>query len=210
MSSNIKALLVILLLPLVSGWAQEVENEEEGFTSDPETVFFNLEVFRPVGLGSSSFARDYSLTPGFAFDFNYFVLPEFTIGTHFSVFGSSVENPQRIGNISNTMIYLFGVDVGYYYQFDRHWNIHATTGIGSVQYTSEAPEDRFHEQGVAYWFQVQVGYRFNKTVGVYFKMNPRLDKLRIQTPQHLDDYFNRHLYINPGFGLRLNLQNPGG
>lgn len=211
MSLNIKILIFLLFCGVSIVRAQEkVESTEEDFNADPETVFFNFELFRPLVIGNSSLARDYNTTLGFAFDFNWFVLQELTIGTYFSVFGSNGVNHARIGNIQTTTGYLFGVDAGYYYEFDRHWNIHATVGIGKINYRNSAPEDKFSELGNSYWLQVHVAHRFNKTIALYFKMAPRIDKLEIKAPESMDNFFNNHLFLNPGFGLRINLHNPGG
>lgn len=208
---NFKPLIIILILSFVTICnGQEVAGNGDDFNDDPETVFFNFEIFRPVAIGNSFLARDYNIGAGFAFNFNWFVTQEFTIGAHFDVFGSNVENKLAVGNILSTKTYMLGVTAGYYYQLDTYWNIHATVGIGSVNYRNQAPEDKFSEPGTAYWSQVQVGYRFNKTVAVYFKMGPRWDRLSIKAPPGLDNYFNHHTMLNPGFGLRINLHNPGG
>lgn len=192
-------------------WSQEkAGSTEKALPDDPETVFFNLELFNSIGIGDHVLARDYNIGIGFGFDFNWFVLQEFTIGTHFSVFQNGVKNPENTGNIRNTNVYLFGLDLGYYYAFDQHWNLHATAGIGSINYTHRAPEDKFTESGTSYWVQVQVAHRFNKTLAVYFKLQPRWDKFNIEVPEHLNNYFNNNIFLNPGLGLRINLQNPGG
>lgn len=211
MSSNTNLILIVFILCSVTLCnAQEATVEDDDFNDDPETVFFNFELFRPVAIGNSFLAKDFNPGGGFAFDFNWFVLPQFTIGTHTNVFRSSVKNPAAVGNIQRTSVAMFGLTAGYYYEVDRHWNIHATAGFGTLNYRNTAPEDKFSEPGNTYWAQVQVAYRFNKTVAVYFKMEPRVDKLEIETPPGLEQYFNRQYMLNPGFGLRLNFHNPGG
>src|SRR5690606_26356057 len=211
MSLNIKILFFIFFCGIITVWSQEkAGGTEEALYDDPETVFFNLELFNSIGIGDHVLARNYNIGIGFGFDFNWVVLQEFTLGTHFSVFQSGVKNPENTGNIQNTNVYLFGLDLGYYYAFDQHWNLHATAGIGSINYTHRAPEDKFTESGTSYWVQVQVAHRFNKTLAVYFKLQPRWDKLNIEVPEQLNNYFNNNLFLNPGLGLRINLQNPGG
>lgn len=210
MSLNIKLFFLVLLSSITICNAQDTSVENDDFNDDPETVFFNFEIFRPVGMGDSFLARDYNTGAGFAFDFNWFFVPNFTVGTHFNIFRGSVENQSAVGNIQSTTVAMFGLTAGYYYEVDQHWNVHATTGFGTLNYRNTAPEDKFSEQGTSYWVQVQVAYRFNKTVAVYFKMEPRLDKLKIVAPPGLDQYFNRHFMLNPGFGLRINFHNPGG
>lgn len=189
---------------------EEQEIFEEEVKADPETVFFNLELFRPVAIGNYSLAKDYNMGVGVALDFNWFVLPELTLGTHASVTGGSVKNTRRIGNIQSTTIYLFGVDIGYYHAFDEEWNIHASTGLGVIDYRHSAPEDKFSEPGNAYWVQLQVGYRINRTIAFYFKLQPRYDKLKITAPPSIERYINNQIMINAGLGFRINLQNPGG
>jgi hypothetical protein len=210
MPLNTKLFFLLLFSAITICNAQETIVENDDFNDDPETVFFNFEIFRPVGIGDSFLARDYNIGAGFAFDFNWFFVPNFTVGTHFNIFRSSVENQSAVGNIQSTSVAMFGLTAGYYYEVDQHWNVHATAGFGTLNYRNTAPEDKFSEPGTSYWVQVQVAYRFNKTVAVYFKMEPRLDKLEIQAPPGLDQYFNRHFMLNPGLGLRLNFHNPGG
>lgn len=205
---NTRITFVIFLLAVFTCCGQEVADAD--FNDDPETVFFNLEVFRPVGVGDSFLARDYNLGAGFAFDFNWFIIPNFTIGTQLNIFRGNVVNQSSIGNISSSSIRMAGFTTGYYYEIDRHWNIYASAGIGALKYRNRAPEDKFSERGTSYWSQVQVGYRFNKTAAVYFKMSPRYDRLRIESPAGMQGYFNRHFMLIPGFGVRLNLHNPGG
>ncbi len=211
MSLNIKVLIFLLFCSVNVVRAQEkAENTKKEFNDDPETVFFNFELFNSIGVGNHSLARDYNPGIGFGFDFNWFVLQEVTIGTHFSVFGNSVKNPENTGNIQNTNVYLFGVDAGYYYELDQHWNIHATVGIGRINYMHRAPEDNFTESGTSYWLQFQVAHRFNKTIAIYFKIQPRWDNLNIIAPEPLNNYFNSLIFLNPGLGFRINFHNPGG
>ena len=211
MSLNIKILFFLFFYGATTVLGQEkVESTEETFNDDPETVFFNLELFNSIGIGDHSLARDYNIGIGFGFDFNWFVLKEVTIGTHFSVFQNAVKNNANTGNIQNTTVYLFGLDVGYYYEIDQDWNLHATAGIGSIMNTHRAPEDKFAESGTSYWVQLQVAHRFNKTLAIYFKLQPRWDKHNIEVPEHLKNYFNNKIFLIPGVGIRINLQNPGG
>lgn len=214
MSLNTKIFLFLLVANFSFLQGQEiageqVENEEE-VKADPETVFFNLELFRPVAIGNYALARDYFMGLGVALDFNWFVLQEFTLGTHASITGGYVKDPTRIGNIESTTIYLVGLDIGYYHAFDDVWNIHATAGLGVIDYRHRAPEDKFSEPGNSYWTQVQVGYRVNRTVAFYFKLQPRYDKLNIAAPPSVDRYINNQVMINTGIGFKINLQNPGG
>ena len=218
MDMSLKFKSFFLILFVVSNFcyihAQEVPSQDESiedeFEVNPETVFFNLEIFRPVAIGNYALAKDYTMSPGVAFDFNWFALPELTLGTHISITGGTVNDPSRIGNISNTTIYLLGIDIGYYYAFDKEWNIHASAGYGILDYRHSAPQDKFSEQGNSFWLQVQLGYRINRTIAVYFKLQPRYDKLNIAAPSSIDRYINNQIIINPGLGFRINLQNPGG
>lgn len=211
MSLSIKIWIFLVLCSLNIVRAQEkAESTKEDFNDDPETVFFNVELFNSVGVGNHILANDYKPGIGFGFDFNWFVLQEVTIGAHFSVFNTGVKNFENTGNIDNTSVSLYGVAAGYYYELTQHWNIHATAGIGKNIYTHRAPEDEFTELGTSYWLQVQVAHRFNKTIAIYFKLQPRWDKLNIKAPVHLNNYFNNLIYVNPGVGLRINLHNPGG
>ena len=213
MSLSTKFFLLMLMLNIGFLKAQIVKEDpeiEQEIKSDPETVFFNFEVFRPIPFGDNSLAMDYSMGPGVAFDFNWFATPELTFGTHASITGGSVDDISRIGNIEKTTIYLFGLDVGYYHAFDEEWNVHATAGLGALDYHHSAPEDKFSESGTSYWVQVQVGYRINRTIAVYFKMQPRYDRLNIAAPASIERYINNQLMINSGIGFRVNLQNPGG
>lgn len=211
MSLNIKILIFCLFCGLNLARAQEdAESTEAVFNDDPETVFFNFELLSSLGVGNHSFARDYHPGIGYGIDFNWFVLPKITIGAHYSAFESKVKNPENTGNIQNTSVYLFGVNAGYYYELDQHWNIHATAGIGTIHYWHQTPEDNFTEVGNSYWLQFQVAYRFNKTLAVYFKIQPRWDNLNIQAPEHLNNYFNNLIFLNPGVGFRINFHNPGG
>lgn len=210
---NIRLFILLLLVNLSLVHGQEVVGDQvPGVekTADPETVFFNIEIFRPVAIGNYSWSKAYHTGGGIALDFNWFALPEFTVGTHASISGGSVKDPSRIGNIQRTTIYLLGLDMGYYHAFDQAWNIHASAGVGGLRDRHTAAEDKFTEAGYAYWVQVQVGYRINRTIGCYFKLQPRYDKLGITAPPSIERYINNRIMINTGIGFRINLQNPGG
>ncbi|QCY69569.1 hypothetical protein FHG64_09275 [Antarcticibacterium flavum] len=140
---NIKLLFLLLFCGITFCNAQEIPGGNDDFNDDPETVFFNLEIFRPVGIGNSFLAKDYNDGAGLAFDFNWFFLPQFTLGTHINIFGSSVKNQSAVGNIQKTSVSIFGLTAGYYHEMDRHWNLHATAGFGALNYRNTAPRISF-------------------------------------------------------------------
>ena len=75
---------------------------------------------------------------------------------------------------------------------------------------NRAPDSRFTENGNSLMLRSELGYRFDKTAAIFIKATLRWDRMEIDTPSVLDDYFNKHSLLLPVFGVRLQLQNPDG
>ncbi|MDT0675328.1 hypothetical protein [Autumnicola musiva] len=209
MSLNIKLTITGIFIYAFCFAQNDTLPANQYIAEDPETVFFHAEFFRPVSI-NDSFWGEYNTYGGFALDFNWFVIPELTLGTHYSVFGGRVENRENTGNISGTTTNLLGINVGYYHAFNRELSLHTTAGLGVVYYTNRAPEDKFTEEGDATWLQSELAFRFDRTMAVYVKAATRWDRMDIKAPRELEDYFNKHSLLILGFGLRIHFQNPGG
>ena len=220
MSSNINQILCFLILLPALLFSQaslqdtifdHTSEDYRNYIEDPETVFLEIGIFRPIGVGNSVFGEAYSYkSPGFEIDFNWFVVPEITVGAKIDYFNATVHDKYLTGEISRTGITSISAHLGYYKAFNREWNWHVSAGIGHLYYYSRAPEDKFTEEGTNVFLQNEVAYRFTKNVAIYGKVNLRNDVLRIDTTKEYDSYFNKHTFLTFGFGLRINLQNPGG
>lgn len=187
-----------------------ISNPRQYVPEDPETVFFTGEFYRGYSVNNSSW-ENYS-TLGFGLDFNWFVFPFLTIGGHYGLmFGDLKEGEvSNTGTIHDITSHMLGLHLGYYHAFNREWNLHTQAGFGEVNNRNKAPDAKFTEQGNTLWLQSAFAYRFDKTAAIYIKASLRWDRMNIDTPQVLNDYFNKHSLLLIGFGVRLHLQNPGG
>ena len=205
---NIRFLVFFLC---VSGflYSQEEELPENQYSEDPETVFFNAELYYPVNLGNSVYSN-YDFDPGYAIDFNWFFQPELTLGARFAVHRGFPNDISETGNIERGTFHLIGIDFGYYKTFSRKWNLHTRAGIGIITGVYVAPEDKFSEDGGKVWVSSEIAYRLDKTIAFFFKTGLDHDFWNIDTSDAKDSYFNHHFLFNAGIGIRIHLQNPGG
>lgn len=205
---NIRLLFLILIF---TGFinAQDKELPPNQYSKDPETVFFNFEIFQPVGLGSSVYSR-YNFDPGYALDFNWFFKPEFTLGARFAVHRGYPEDISKTGNLERGTFHLLGADFGYYMPLNRDWNLHYKTGIGLITNVYTAAEDKFSEDGGKAWLSAEIERRLNKTFGLFLKTGIDYDFSNIETSASRNSYFNRNFIFSLGAGVRFNFQNPGG
>lgn len=208
MISNTRLLFLLLL---ISGFtnAQDENIPENQYSDDPETVFFNLEFYCPMAIGNSAYS-EYSFDPGYALDFNWFVMPEFTLGARLSVHRGFPEDRSKTGNINRSTFHLLGLDAGYYQALTREWNIHYKAGIGLITNVYQAPEDKFSEDGGKLWISSEVTKRLNRTLGIFLRTGFDFDFNNIETSANKKSYFNNNFLFNLGAGIRINLQNPGG
>ncbi|MDN3595870.1 hypothetical protein [Zunongwangia endophytica] len=178
---------------------------------DPETIYFELSTFYPLGMSDSSFGNDYQLDQGIQFGVHVFIVPEFTIGLYGKWHGSEVTNIEKIGNISETRFNEYGLELGYYYAIDRQMNVQLTGAIGSVNLRNlvDFSSNSFWENGISYKLGVAFGYRFNQTLAIFAKVSPYFLKLDIKNEAY-DDYLNDHILMDFGVGLRIHLHNPNG
>lgn len=177
---------------------------------DPETVFLELDFHRMLTLNDSSW-ENFS-TRGFGLDFNWFAFPFLTIGAQYSYMGGGLKESKiaNTGNIRRVRNHFFGFHAGYYHAFNREWNYHGQLGFGEVSNTNRSPDSRFTENGNNLFIRNTVAYRLDRTMAFFLKTTIRWDRLAIEAPAGLDDYFNKHSLLLLGFGVRINFQNPGG
>lgn len=190
--------------------AQEEAKIPGQYSENPESVYFNVEIFYPVGLGNSPYAQAYNFDPGYALDFSWFVKPQFTLGARYSFFRGYVENKSRLGNISTTKFHLLGVDGGYYQALNKDWNLHYKLGLGVVIHRNRAPEDKFTDDGGKTWASIEIARRVNRTLGFFIKTGLDYEFLHINSSEEVKSYLNSNFILNLGLGLRFNFQNPGG
>lgn len=209
MNSAIK-LVILLLLPLTMQAQDTIVNPRQYVPEDPESVFFSGEFYRGYSVNNSSWEKYSNL--GFGLDFNWFVFPFLTFGAHYGVTYGDLKNDNidQTGPITDITSQLIGFHVGHYYAFNREWNLHTQIGFGEVHNRSRAAGKKITEIGNNFWLQSAIGFRFDRTAAIYLKASLRRDRMKIDAPRELDDYFNKHSLLMLGFGVRLHLQNPGG
>lgn len=205
---NTKLLLAFCLIVFTLE-AQENEQLSSAFSEDPETVFFNTEIYYPVGTGNSVYS-EFSFDPGYALDFNWLFKPQFTLGARFAVHRGYPEDISETGNIQRGTFHLLGADFGYYMPLDRYWNLHYKSGIGLISNVYVSPEDKFSEDGGKIWISAEIARRFDKTFGLFLKTGIDYDFTNIETSAARDSYFNTNFLFTVGIGARFNFQNPGG
>lgn len=200
-----------LLIFLFTGfiYAQDKDQFPNQYSEDPETVFFNLEIYHPSSLGSSVYSN-YNFDPGYSLDFNWFFKPEFTLGARFAVHRGYPEDISETGNISRGTFHLIGADFGYYMPLNKDWNVHYKSGIGLITNVYIAAEDKFSEDGAKAWLSAEIARRFDKTFGIFLKTGIDYDFTNIETSTAKDSYFNHNFLFTIGIGVRFNFQNPGG
>ena len=209
MNLNIRLLICCCFFINLLAAQEEIENPGQ-YSEDPESVYFNLESFYPIGLGNSPYAEIYNFDPGYALDFNWFVKPKFTLGARYSFFRGYVEDKSKIGNISNTKFHLFGITRGYYQALDKNWNLHYKLGIGAVLNRHRAPEDHFSDEGGKTWASVEFSRRLDRTLGFFIKTGLDYEFLHINSSPEVESYLNSNFLVNLGLGIRIYFQNPGG
>ncbi len=202
---------IFFLMVLICGltYAQEDAIPSNQYAEDPETVFFNIELFYPVAISHSSYG-DYRMDPGYSVDFNWFIHPEFTIGARLAVNRGYPEDISKTGNIERSTFHLLGLDAGYYQALNRDWNLHYKGGIGLLTTVHTAPEDKFTEDGGKLWLSAEISKRLDKTLGIFLKTGMDYDFNHIETSANKNSYFNNNFLLNLGLGIRINFQNPGG
>lgn len=212
MNSVTKLLFVALFFPLLLSAQDSIPepHRNQYVATDPETVFFVGEFFRGYNVNNSSW-ENYSQL-GFGLDFNWFVLPFLTVGGQYNVTAANLQEGQisNTGTVNKITTHYLGVHLGYYHAFNKEWNLHSLAGFGKVNNVNRTPDSRFTEEGNSLILQSSLGYRFDKTAAIFLKATLRRDVMDIETPQVLNDYFNKHSLLMIGFGVRLHLQNPNG
>ncbi|CAL68198.1 hypothetical protein [Christiangramia forsetii] len=208
MISNIKLILIFSLLAVALN-AQEENRYSNQYSENPETVFFNAEIYYPVSLGSSVYSN-YKFDPGYALDFNWFFKPKFTLGARVAVHRIYPENISATGNFQRGTFHLLGADFGYYKPINKEWNLHYKSGIGIISNVYTAAEDKFSEDGGKLWLSAEIARRLDKTFGIFLKTGIDYDFTNIETSAARDSYFNNNFLFTIGIGLRFNFQNPGG
>ena len=205
---NTKLFLVAMLF---TGFitAQEQDMLPNQYSEDPETVFFNFELFYPVSLGNSAYSN-YNFDPGYAVDFNWFIKPEFTLGARFAVHRGYPREISETGNLSRGTFHLIGADIGYYVPLNKEWNLHYKAGLGVITNVYTAAEDNFSEDGGKAWLSAEIAKRLDKTFGLFLKAGLDYDFTNIETSAAKNTYFNRNFLFTIGAGIRINFQNPGG
>jgi hypothetical protein len=210
MNSTIKLALVAIFFPLLINTQDSIRepHRKQYVATDPETEFFVGEFFRGYSVNNSSW-ENYSQL-GFGLDFNWFVLPFLSIGGQYSMMGANLNESQisNTGPVNKITTHYLGLHLGYYHALNREWNLHSLAGFGEVHNVNRAPDSRFTEDGNSLMLQSALGYRFDKTASIFLKATLRWDRMEIETPQVLNDYFNKHSLLLIGFGVRLHLQNP--
>ena len=212
MSLAIKLFLITIFFPLLLTAQDTIPepHKNQYVATDPETVFFVGEFFRGYSVNNSSW-ENYSQL-GFGLDFNWFVLPFLTIGGEYNFMSGNLkeENISNTGRINRIKSHYLGLHLGYYYAFNKEWNLHTLAGFGEVNNVNHAPDSRFTEKGNSLMLRSELGYRFDKTAAIFIKATLRWDRMKIDTLPVLDDYFNKHSLLLLSFGVRLHLQNPDG
>ncbi|WP_156101221.1 hypothetical protein [Salegentibacter sp. Hel_I_6] len=212
MNSTFRVSLIAIFLPLLMNAQDSIPepHRNQYVATDPETVFFVGEFFRGYSVNNSIW-ENYSQL-GFGLDFNWFVLPYLTIGGQYSVGKANLKEGQisNTGPVNRITTHYLGLHLGYYHAFNREWNLHSQAGFGEVHNVNHAPDSRFTEDGNSLMLQSALGYRFDKTATIFLKATLRWDRMDIEAPPALDDYFNKHSLLLIGFGVRLHLQNPNG
>ena len=208
MNLNIRPILIFLFF---TGFlsAQEEEPPANQYSEDPETVFFNIELYYPLNIGNSVYSN-YDFDPGYAMDFNWFFKPEFTLGARLAVHRAYPEDISETGNIERGTFHLLGVDFGYYKAFNQKWNLHTKAGVGLTSAVYVAPEDKFSEDGAKAWLSAEIANRIDRTFAIFLKTGIDYDFSNIETSTAKNSYFNHHFLLNVGIGIRFNFQNPGG
>ncbi|MCH4822529.1 hypothetical protein ML462_05030 [Gramella lutea] len=209
MNLNTKLVIFLFLFTGILSAQEEEKINANQYTEDPETVFFNVELFYPVSIGNSVYS-EYDFDPGYAIDFNWFFKPELTLGVRFAVHRGYPKNISETGNIDRGAFHLIGIDFGYYKAFNRKWNLSSRLGIGLNSAVYVAPEDKFSEEGGKVWVHAEIAHRLDKTIAFFFKTGIDHDFWDIETSDAKNSYFNNHFLLNAGIGFRINLQNPGG
>lgn len=213
MRLNFKLGLFCLFVPLII-FSQEEESDfapKNYVQEDPETVFFNIGLFKPLAFGDNSFNKSYKTADtGLEIDFNWLAFSDFTVGLKLDIFYANVDDITKIGAINGTRVTNYAIHAGYYKAMNRKWNWHANLGIGSVGYRSRSNDDVFREYGWNLYLQNEINYRFNQYLGVYGKLQLRSDFLDIHSAKPKKDYLNNQLFLVPGIGIRINFHNPDG
>ena len=211
---NIVLLAVIFSFSLVSAQQDQIK-ENTHINSynpeDPETVFFGLSTYFPIGLSDSSLGNDYELDAGIQFEVNVFITPKFIAGVYGKWHEGEVSSIEKIGNISESNFSEYGLSLGYYRAINREFNYLITAKIGGVSVRNTVPfsPDSFRENGTSYSIGGELGYRFNQTIAVFAKVAPYYLNLDIDNTVY-NDYLNNHFLVDIGFGLRVHLHNPNG
>ena len=211
---NILLLAIILSFSLTNAQQdQSLPNPHRNWyePEDPETVFFGLSTYFPIGLSHSSLSNDYELNAGIQLEVNVFITPQFVAGVYGKWHEGEVSNIEKIGNISETNFSEYGVSLGYYQAINREFNYLITANIGSVSLRNSVPfsSGSFRENGTSYKLGGELGYRFNQTIAVFARVSPYYLNLDINNAAYMD-YLNKHFLVDVGFGLRVHLHNPNG
>ncbi len=179
---------------------------------DPEVGYFNFEVAKHFSYGNTALTHAYKLDREVSFGFTWFMFPSVTLGAFYNLSTAEVTNKSLVGNIESTGMYRGGIELGYYYAFNREWNLNVKAAIGGVTYRNVLPEaeSKFRESGASYSLKVEGSYRFNQTMAIYATVGTHLDRLHIKSIPERKKFFNNLNLMYVGFGIRVHLHNPGG
>ncbi|GAA4309848.1 hypothetical protein GCM10023115_35150 [Pontixanthobacter gangjinensis] len=212
MRLNFKLFLCFILIPLILSAQEETQVDLKNYEQeDPETVFFNIGLYKPLAFGDNSFHKAYATADtGLEIDFNWLAFSDFTVGFKLDIFYASVDDISKVGAINGTRVTNYSIHAGYYKAITREWNWHASLGVGSVGYRSSTYDDIIREYGWNLYFQNELNYRFNQYFGIFGKVQLRADFLDIETARPKDDFLNNQWFLIPGIGIRINFHNPEG
>jgi len=181
-------------------------------SEDPETVYFTFGILGSLPINDSTL-KDAGGPAGITFGFNWFVIPELTIGVYYDTQSTGIsedENNDKIGAIKDINLNSFGFQLGYYRAINREWNWSLKAGAGPIVYKSNTGYDKFPENGASYKLTGELGYRLNQTLSLFTRISPRYNQLDIRSVPEVHDYLNNHLLLDIGVGLRIHLHNPNG
>lgn len=159
---------------------------------------------------NQSFALDgflqdaYSLKLGSELSADFYVTPNWFIGTKFRLLRTEVEKPEKIGAINKTSIFTLGAETGYVFLLNQRLELSLVAGIGGTDYKHESKfATNFHDNALTVWVQPKIAYRLADFVAIFAGLEYRNDFMNTSVPEKLEDYFNNSPILSPGLGVRF-------
>lgn len=176
----------------------EAEKQRDSLKS---VVFFSFEAVQPIPLGDSFIKEGLDLKLGGELSYNVYLFDKVLVGAGYNWFKGRVINKQVTGNYDRTNVSVIFGTTGYRFFPLKNVELLFTFGLGYVRYMNRIDDLDAYDDGTSYWLSPKVSYQFIKNFSVYTLIDFRRDKLDIQVPNALDDFYNKIYYANVSLGI---------